>query len=136
MNNDKSKTESQFRLFHHNQSEPGLFLLTSTAAVLLDRKSFYNYIDVLQINMKMAEKIAKRLNLTYLVDTENTGNLCMANTEEVLTEFRDICRAQDLRRYVIAMIRSSEGCEQFNRLALIDTKIAFPESIQKFWEVV
>ena len=135
MKRNEAKKESDFFIFQvEEENNSGLFLLTEfeklnhTAAIL-------ELIDRLKINPEIGEKIAFGLGLTYLEKKERGDNLCMANSEEVLPEFREICTDKDLRSYVSSILRSSDF-EKIKTNALIKIKIPFPDNSKSFWALV
>tara|TARA_B100000408_G_scaffold111340_1_gene88217 strand:+ start:44 stop:469 length:426 start_codon:yes stop_codon:yes gene_type:complete len=135
MKRNEAKMEPDFFIFQvERENNSGLFLL-SEFEKLRHTLDILNLIDRLKINPEIGEKIALRLGLTFLEMEERGDNLCMANSKEVLPEFREICTDKDLRSYVFSILRSSDF-EKIKTNALIKIKIPFPDNSKSFWALV
>lgn len=61
----------------------------------------------------------------------------MAESSEVIPQFREICTGRDLLNYVIAIINSDENLEELkDRENINSIRIAFPKDTIEFWEQV
>ncbi len=135
MNRKECNTESGFFIFQSGEeNNSGLFLLPKCAK-LNYTVAFLEVIVRLRINPEIGEKIAVGLGLTYLDKEKGGGNLCMANNEEVLPEFREICTDKDLRSYVSSILRSSDF-EKIKNYGTTKIKIPFPDNSKTFWALV
>lgn len=133
---DKIQTEElELSVFASGEKKPGLFLLPESSGPG-DLDFIINKIKTLKVNQKMAEKFALAINLTYLEEEGGEGNVCMANSDEVLPEFREICTANDLRKYVISRLRSAEISEQTKDSSAAEIKIPIPQDATVFWKAV
>lgn len=135
MKRKKCNPEAGFCIFQSGEeNNSGLFLLPNCAKSV-NETDFLEMIGRLRINPVIGEKIAISLDLTYLDDEEIEGNLCMANIEEVLPEFREICTNKDIRNYVSSILRTSDF-EKIKNYGTTRIKIPFPENSKTFWTFV
>ncbi|TDD98684.1 type ISP restriction/modification enzyme [Flavobacterium cellulosilyticum] len=89
------------------------------------------------IPTEITNKIAKQLGLTFVPEKEAEGNVCMANSNEVRPEFREIFSTIDLLDYIYAALHSPTNQEKNKEIANSDyIKISFPKDTKTFWESV
>ncbi|UQD55975.1 type ISP restriction/modification enzyme [Flavobacterium sp. K5-23] len=89
------------------------------------------------LNPEIVNKIAKKLGLAFVAEKEVYGNVCMANNDEVIPDFRDNFAPIDILDYIYAVLHSPTYREKYKEFLKIDfPKIPFPKDTKTFWELV
>jgi predicted helicase len=89
------------------------------------------------LNQEIVNKIAKQLGLSFVPEKEPVGNVCMANSNEVLPEYRRKFAPIDILDYIYAVLHSPTYREKYKEFLKIDfPKIPYPRDSKIFWELV
>ena len=86
---------------------------------------------------EIVSKIEESLQLTFVPEKENGGNVCMADSEEVRNDYKTTFAPIDLLDYIYAILHSPEYREKYKEFLKIDfPRVPYPENSEKFWELV
>ena len=89
------------------------------------------------VNPEIVSKIATQLGLTFVPEKEPEGNVCMANNDEVRTEYKQTFAPIDILDYIYAVLHSSNYREKYKEFLKIDfPKIPYPKDSKTFWDLV
>lgn len=91
-------------------------------------------IPVSELKPKVINEFEKRLGLSYAEDPPEF-NLCMANSDEVMADFKFSFTARDLQDYIRGYLNSSPGRETFRRSDSEFVEISYPDTPDTFWEL-
>jgi hypothetical protein len=92
--------------------------------ILKSDKSDYSKKELLALELKkdFINKIAKRLDLIYLENSEKEGNLCFMNNEQLRPEFKVFFSKSDIIGYLSFTLKATN-------FGIKTDKIPFPEII-------
>ncbi|UJH90830.1 hypothetical protein LZ575_19180 [Antarcticibacterium sp. 1MA-6-2] len=89
------------------------------------------------LDEELAQRIAGHMGLSFIADKDQFGNVCMAESAEVIPAFRQICTGNDILNYIIAVINTGKNSEEMRNPEKIKSiQIAFPKNAMRFWELV
>lgn len=81
-------------------------------------------------------KIEQKLRLTFVPETGEAGNVCLADSPEVRDEYKDIFDAKELLDYIYAVLHSPEYLLQYKDLSKIDVvEVRYPDGQYRFWKL-
>ncbi len=88
------------------------------------------------LNMEIVSEIEKSLGLTFVPENPE-ANVCMANSDEVRSDYRTTFAPIDLLDYIYAVLHSPEYREKYKEFLKIDfPRVPYPQDADKFWELV
>ncbi len=102
-----------------------------------DRQSLTNTWEVIaDLDPETIGKIEEELRLTFVPETGEIANVCMANSPEVRDEYKDTFDAKDLLDYIYALLHSPEYRLQYKDLSKIDViEVPHPNDQNHFWRL-
>lgn len=89
------------------------------------------------LNQEIVNKIAKKLNLSFVPEKEPEGKVCYINNPEVRAEFRTTFAPIDLLDYIYAVLHSPGYREKYKEFLKIDfPRVPYPKDAETFWRLV
>lgn len=89
------------------------------------------------LDVDLAQKIANQIGLTFISERDQSENVCMAESSEVLPAFREICTGTDILNYILAVLNSEESSEMLkNQEKLNSFRITLEKDAEEFWKQV
>lgn len=93
------------------------------------------------LNLEIVNQIAKRLGLTFVPEPstqgEGSGEVCFAESGEVMPEYRQSFTPIDLLDYFYAVLHSPGYRETYKDFLKIDfPRIPYPTDSETFWKLV
>ena len=86
---------------------------------------------------EIAENFADSLGLTFIHQKEYEGNVCLSNSHEIRSEFKEIFTSTDVANYIYAICYSSAYREKHLDLSKENFQnIPIPTDRVKFWKLV
>lgn len=89
--------------------------------------------NFIKYDRKVILETERKLGLTFIAENARQDNLCMANSEEVRTDFRTTFSDEDFTNYIEGWLMSFRSRTDKSLKFLL---IQFPHSIDKFWKLV
>lgn len=81
---------------------------------------------------EIVDELSGRLELVFLDQRDDEGNLCFMDNDEVRPEFRTLFTATDVKYYLIGLFASGISTEANN----LTDDFPFPENATSFWKYV
>ena len=98
----------------------------------------YNHPITLQtihsLDKQIIQQVATRLGLTFINQTEATGEVCFANEPGLRPEFRQSFTPVDLLDYIYAVLHNNNKYDEFLKAGL--AQVPYPTSAEDFWKMV
>ena len=89
------------------------------------------------LDMKIVDKIAKGLGLTFVPEKEEGGEVCYAESGEVSPAYRQTFAPIDLLDYIYAVLHSPSYRETYKEFLKIDfPRVPYPTDVEEFWRLV
>ncbi len=95
------------------------------------------------LNLEIVGQIAKGLGLTFIPEPfdsapgDRSGEVCFAESGEVMPEYRQTFSPIDLLDYIYAVLHSPSYRETYKEFLKIDfPRVPYPTDAGKFWELV
>ena len=83
--------------------------------------------------MELAEKISEKLGLTFINEEESSGNVCLANSDELRPEFKETFTLSDMLYYELAILNPLNIEDKNKSLLALDL---VPKDRNSFWDLV
>lgn len=88
-------------------------------------------------SLEIIKLFETNLGLTFIIQKEEEGNVCLANNSEVRPEFKETFTSRDLFDYFYAILHSSAYGEKWNENSETSfNDIPIQTDNAKFWELV
>ncbi|MCB1604289.1 MAG: N-6 DNA methylase [Xanthomonadales bacterium] len=89
------------------------------------------------LNSEIVKTISSKINLEFLPEEPQPGNLCMAQNPEVTHEFRTYFTPLNLLDYIYAVLHSPSYREKYKEFLKIDfPRVPYPKDTETFWKLV
>jgi predicted helicase len=89
------------------------------------------------LNLEIVDQIAKGLGLTFTSEKRKEGEVCFAESGEVMPEYRQTFAPIDLLDYIYAMLHSPTYRETYKEFLKIDfPRVPYPTDAEAFWKLV
>ncbi|WP_343852828.1 type ISP restriction/modification enzyme, partial [Algoriphagus jejuensis] len=89
------------------------------------------------LDMKIVDQIAKGLGFTFTSEKGEEGEVCFAESGEVMPDYRQSFAPIDLLDYIYAVLHSPTYRETYKEFLKIDfPRVPYPTDTGKFWELV
>jgi len=88
------------------------------------------------LHSKIVQRIAKELDLTFVVEKEGAGELCFGQNPEARPGFHQTFAPIDLLDYIYAVLYSPSYRALYKEFLKIDFPcVPYPQSAEKFWQL-
>lgn len=89
------------------------------------------------LNMEIVDQIAKGMGLTFVPEKGEAGEVCFAESGEVMPEYRQTFAPIDLLDYIYAVLHSPSYRETYKEFLKIDfPRVPYPTDAEAFWKLV
>jgi len=86
---------------------------------------------------QIIQQVSARLGLTFISESEATGEVCFANERGLRPEFRQSFTATDLVDYIQAILHNPGNGEKYRDFLKTGVaQIPYPTNIDDFWQLV
>lgn len=89
------------------------------------------------LNLEIVDQIATGLGLTFVPEKGEEGEVCFAESDEVMPEYRQTFAPIDLLDYIYAVLHSPSYRETYKEFLKIDfPRVPYPTDVEEFWRLV
>ncbi|SMD45994.1 hypothetical protein SAMN00777080_4668 [Aquiflexum balticum DSM 16537] len=89
------------------------------------------------LNMEIVQEIANGLEIGFVPEKTEEGNVCLAESEDVRPEYRQHFAPVDLLDYIYAVLHSPSYREKYKEFLKIDfPRVPYPKDTEVFWKLV
>ena len=85
------------------------------------------------LTQEIINKIANKIKLPFILAKDHESNVCMANSKEVRSEFRETFDPIDILDYVYAILHSSKFHSTDKKS--LKTNFPYPRNAEIFWKL-
>ena len=97
----------------------------------------YGLYELTEEDIKIVDRIAKGLGLTFVSEKVEGGEVCFAESGEVSPAYRQSFALIDLLDYIYAVLHSSSYREKYKEFLKMDFPgVPYPTDVEKFWKLV
>ena len=88
-----------------------------------------------QLIAQLGELLAEKLELTFIHETDESGNLCFANSPGLRDEYRTSFTSTDVLCYILAVLNGQE-IRSYDSAKPGISGVPLPETTSRFWRLV
>ena len=88
-------------------------------------------------HIQILKQIEESLGLTFVIESLEEGNVCMANSSEVRDDYKTTYAPIDILDYIYAVLHSPSYRETYKEFLKIDfPRVPYPKKVETFWQLV